>query len=155
MASIVKGAKFSGDRTGLPRVMSRLKVALADRRYDAIIGVPSDHMLGDCLCDEWEAHFKASRPNIIRRRRGALRQVGLSRKERRTNAAKCFELAAGDVPQAVLLVDDIVTTGATIEAIATLLVEGGALIVDVVALARARSGYGGQGQRPQLKNANA
>jgi predicted amidophosphoribosyltransferase len=118
--------------------MRRLKPRLAEARlYDAIVAVPSDHMLNDCLCDEWEEWLGAARPDLVRRKRGALRQAGLSRKQRRGNAAKCFELVA-EPPQAILLVDDVVTTGATVEAIAALLRGAGAEIVDVVALARAR-----------------
>jgi ComF family protein len=80
-------------------------------------------------------------PMALVRRRSTPSQVGLTRVERRQNVAGAFA-----VPKArrsslsgrtVLLVDDVVTTGATVNACARVLKRAGAERVDVVALALA------------------
>ena len=63
-------------------------------------------------------------------------QSGLSRAERRANLLGAFRVRP-DPPKRVLLVDDIMTTGATAEACAAALKAGGAREVLVVTFARA------------------
>ena len=67
------------------------------------------------------------------------RQVGASRKERFEHLAGAFRLAKRhDIDGArVLLVDDVLTTGATLEAAAKVLKQAGAKRVDAVVFARA------------------
>jgi predicted amidophosphoribosyltransferase len=64
------------------------------------------------------------------------RQRGLSLPDRRRNVRGAF-LPARDAPAAVLLVDDVYTSGATVAAAASALRRGGARRVDVVTFARA------------------
>ncbi|BDG03796.1 ComF family protein [Anaeromyxobacter oryzae] len=80
----------------------------------------------------------------VRRLRGALvrvretpPQVGRTRAERLRNVAGAFAATAAVAGRHVVLVDDVVTTGATAEAAATALRRAGARSVEVVALARA------------------
>jgi ComF family protein len=80
----------------------------------------------------------------VRRMRGALRriretppQVGRSRAERVRNVAGAFAAARSVAGLEILLVDDVVTTGATAAAAAEALRVAGARSVIVVALARA------------------
>jgi ComF family protein len=67
------------------------------------------------------------------------RQVGLTTEERRLNMAGAFvvpEKRRADIAgRRVLLVDDVITTGATVNAAARALKEAGAARVDVLALA--------------------
>ncbi|HEX6462259.1 MAG TPA: ComF family protein [Candidatus Saccharimonadales bacterium] len=71
------------------------------------------------------------------RRVGNTKQVGASRQQRFRQAATMFELAGGLYKdRLVLLVDDVITTGATIRAAATLLRQAGAKQVIAVAIAR-------------------
>jgi predicted amidophosphoribosyltransferase len=72
---------------------------------------------------------------LLRRRGPAKRQRGLSRVERRRNVAGAF-VATDHVPGAVVLVDDVYTSGATANAAASALRKGGARRVQVVTFAR-------------------
>jgi len=68
----------------------------------------------------------------------ALDQRGLSRIQRGSNAAAALAPSAGvAVPDRVILVDDVLTTGATLDAAARLLLGRGALEVRAAVLARA------------------
>ena len=81
----------------------------------------------------------------VRRLRAALRrvretppQVGRTREERARNVAGAFEASGAALEgQDVVLVDDVVTTGATADAAAAALRRAGARSIVVVALARA------------------
>lgn len=73
---------------------------------------------------------------LLRRRPGGRRQAGLTREARRANVRGSF-LSTGAAPVRVGLVDDVLTTGATVGAAATELRRSGARAVHVVALARA------------------
>jgi ComF family protein len=77
-------------------------------------------------------------PLALVRTRATRSQVGLSRPERRRNVAGAFRVREGQAAliagRAVLLVDDVVTTGATASAAARALKAAGAARVDVLAL---------------------
>ncbi|MDX2204637.1 MAG: ComF family protein [Hyphomicrobiaceae bacterium] len=75
----------------------------------------------------------------LRRVKRTPRQVGLSRAQRIENVAGAFAVAPGRraeiAGKRVLLVDDVITTGATADACARVLKRAGAARVDVLALA--------------------
>jgi ComF family protein len=73
---------------------------------------------------------------LLDRNRGSPRQRGLTQSERRRNVGGAFR-ARGDVPVKIVLVDDVYTTGATVNAAASALRRGGARSVEVVTFARA------------------
>jgi ComF family protein len=73
---------------------------------------------------------------LLVRRHASRRQRGLTLAARRRNVAGAFVLLAPP-PRRVLLVDDVYTTGATVDAAARALRHGGARRVEVVTLARA------------------
>ena len=78
------------------------------------------------------------RPELLLRQRDTRAQVGLNRQERRENVAGAFRCAPGGAQGlTILLVDDVLTTGATLEACAEALVQGGAAQVWALTLTRA------------------
>ncbi|MFI5262059.1 MAG: ComF family protein [Candidatus Limnocylindrales bacterium] len=83
-------------------------------------------------------------PAVPALRRGAatVAQHGLGRGERSANVGHAFEVAPGRAPAVagrwVILVDDILTTGATIGACAAALRSGGAAAVSALVVARER-----------------
>lgn len=76
--------------------------------------------------------------DAISRTRSTAQQTTLSAAERAANVAGAFALAPGFDPagRSLLLIDDVVTTGSTLNACAELLAEHGAAVVRAVTLAR-------------------
>jgi ComF family protein len=101
----------------------------ADRRLRR--GHHAAEALARELARAWGSGFEPT----LARVRGSPRQRGLSRMDRRRNAASAFE-AIRPVPARVLLVDDVYTTGATANAVASALRKAGAREVEVVTFAR-------------------
>jgi ComF family protein len=79
-------------------------------------------------------------PFVLARRRHTKPQVGLSRAERLTNLSGAFRVRAEAKPKLeglrVLLIDDVLTTGSTVDLAAKALLRGGAKAVDVLVFAR-------------------
>lgn len=79
-------------------------------------------------------------PLIVTRPRMTRSQVGLKPEERRKNVSGAFAVRSGQEARIagrnIVIVDDVITTGATIEALAKTLKSEGAARVDVLALAR-------------------
>lgn len=85
-------------------------------------------------------------PMMLRRVRRTAHQVGLTRAQRADNVAGAFRIAEGRRPfvrgRNVVLVDDVLTTGATLEACARVLRRAGAARIDVLTAARVVDGPG-------------
>ena len=72
---------------------------------------------------------------LLRRRKDTPSQTGLTRNERRRNLAGAFEVD-GRISGTVIVVDDVYTTGATLNEIARTLKRAGAERVEVLTVAR-------------------
>lgn len=85
-------------------------------------------------------------PDALVRRRATETQGGKSGSGRRRNVAGAFEVPAGRRPQVeglrILLIDDVLTTGATAEGCARALKAAGAARVDLAVLARVQAAPG-------------
>lgn len=89
-----------------------------------------------------EVHRLTGKPvavDALKRTRRTAHQVGLTRRERERNVKGAFSVAPGRIAavsgRSVLLIDDVMTTGATAEAAARALKSAGAAGVDVLVLA--------------------
>ena len=122
-----------------------------DTSFDAVVPVPLHWR------KKWQRGFNQSellarqiarrcgiplrRP--VRRRRATLVQAGLSNTRRRQNVAGAFAAKAGNVRGLrILLVDDVMTTGATASACARALKQAGAESVTLLTLARVDRRFG-------------
>ena len=74
---------------------------------------------------------------LCRRQRATLAQTSLQGKDRRRNLRGAFSVEKGELPRHVAIVDDVVTTGATVEELARTLRRAGVETVEVWACARA------------------
>lgn len=107
-----------------------------ERRYDqaALLAVTVAARLGRPCEPGWLTRVKDTR-----------RQVGLSELERELNVRDAFVAAPAVAGREVLLVDDVLTTGASAREAARVLRGAGATRVSVLTLARARSELRGGG----------
>lgn len=105
------------------------------RRLDR--GIDHGRMLAEAVAGRLGLTARA----VLRRKKGSSQktQRGLSREERLQNVRDAFELGKAPVPACVLLVDDVVTTGATGTACRETLLRGGAERVYVLAACAARA----------------
>ncbi len=91
---------------------------------------------------EWQAALPTAlmvERGALRRRRATAPQTGLGRGDRMRNIKGAFEIGVAKNIQEkrILLVDDVYTTGATVNECAKILLKEGAATVDVLTLARA------------------
>jgi ComF family protein len=75
--------------------------------------------------------------DALTRTRHTRRQVGLHEGERERNVAGAFAVSKEVQGRRLLLIDDVFTTGATVRAAASVLLEAGAMEVQVLTIARA------------------
>ncbi len=97
------------------------------------------HHPAEALARELGARWNVPVLRLLARASGGARQRGLTLAERRANVRGAFSAARS--PPAVVLVDDVYTTGATVNAAASALRRAGARRVEVVTFARAVRGY--------------
>jgi ComF family protein len=142
----------------LAEPLGRLLVRALPRTesFDAIVPMPLHWMR------HWQRGFNQSEllgkvlakrtglplVQAMRRRKRTPPQAGLTSAERRTNVAGAFEVRNGSLSRGshVLLIDDVLTTGATAGACAAVLKRSGAGRVTVLTLARVARRHGSVGK---------
>lgn len=126
------------------------RAAPRDRAFDAVIAMPMHWYRrferGFNQADLLAGHIgrRLGVPVIAPvRRRWSPRQSGLTMSERKRMPAKAFEVRAGSVEgKRILLIDDVLTTGATAGACGRALKSAGAAHVSVLTVARADRRFG-------------
>lgn len=105
------------------------------RRRERERGYNQSLLLGRAAAGPWAISIA---PSALRRVRRTAQQVGLSSTERAINVDGAF---VADIEQVmgrpIVLLDDVLTTGSTVAACATVLLDAGAAAVAVVTLTRA------------------
>jgi ComF family protein len=74
--------------------------------------------------------------NLVIRHQATPSQQGLSRAQRQRNLRHAFQLKGSPAPAHVAIVDDVVTTGSTVQQICQLLLETGVECIDIYCLCR-------------------
>lgn len=77
------------------------------------------------------------RTDLVTRIRHTPEQAGLSRRERRKNLRRAFSTTTTDLPAHVAVLDDVITTGTTVNELAHTLAKAGVARIEVWGLARA------------------
>ncbi|MGQ9634297.1 MAG: ComF family protein [Bryobacteraceae bacterium] len=132
-----------------------------DQRFDVIVPMPlhwrrlwqRGFNQADLLARELARRRGLPVVKAVRRKRFTASQAGLPHAARRRNVSGAFAPAGKGVVQEkrILLVDDVLTTGATASACARTLKQAGARYVAVLALARADRRLNGAQYRPPLE----
>lgn len=121
-----------------------LKALPLEQSFDAIVPMPlhwrkqwqrgfnQSELLAREVSKRWNVPVK----RMVRRIRATTVQAGLTGAKRRANVSGAFRAKAAIAGQRVLLVDDVMTTGATASACASALKRAGAARVTLLTLAR-------------------
>ena len=145
---IVHALKYQYVRDAARVMAPHVLAGCAGREFDAVFAVPLHRSR------ERERGFNQSAlltlaagwpspPGVVARIKKTSRQVGMHEGERRANVAGAFVYDGPALTgQRVAIVDDVVTTGATVQECATVLKEAGAREVWAVAFARASYKFG-------------
>lgn len=141
---LVHALKYGGHTRLVERLMTPLLLRVLDERdFDLVVPVPlhrsrlrrrgfnQAELMAKSLAEQMRAPF-SDKLKVVRRTRD---QVRLSAAGRRENVRGAFE-ARGRVPGKILLVDDVITTGATMSECAAALVRAGAGQVHALSLCR-------------------
>ena len=75
--------------------------------------------------------------NTVKRSKETLEQTKLSKKDRQKNIRGCFEVVSAPIQSHIVIIDDVVTTGATVNELAKTLKDVGIKRVGVWSIARA------------------
>ncbi len=143
-ATLVASLKFKHARAAA-KAMSREMAAYTDASYYGVTFVPTakkrvrqrGYDQAELLARSLAHELKLPCYRLLHRT-GSSRQVGSSRQQRQKQAAMSYKCNANLSGKQILLVDDVISTGATVYACSKLLRRQGAKHVDVVVFALRR-----------------
>lgn len=147
LRDILHRLKYDGRRSvarGLGERMSRSGAEVLDGA-DALVPVPlhwiRQYRRGFNQAEELARHVGLPVVRALRRSRRTITQTDLPEGQRLDNVRDAFRLRRGVriTSQVLVLVDDVSTTGATLDACARVLLQGGAIEVRALTAARAAS----------------
>lgn len=130
----------------LIRLMERSPFRLKIDRYDTLVPVPlhtnrlreRGYNQSLLLAREIGRRYGVTvDETILRRIRDSVPQIELTGAERQDNVKGVFSLGGDPAGKKILLIDDVFTTGATINECAKVLLRGAAKKVDILTIARA------------------
>jgi ComF family protein len=130
--ALVQSLKFRGELALAPLLAGLLAARLGDEAVDVIVPVPLSHerlrSRGYNQAAEIARHLgrAALEPALCERTRDARPQMDLPHAERRRNVRGAFRCRRALIGARVAVVDDVMTTGATLDEIARTLKQSGA-----------------------------
>jgi ComF family protein len=146
MARTIRALKFGGWRA-LAQPLAAAMARMGPLESECVTWVPLSRKRraargydqAEVLARELARHLLLPVPGLLRRIRETPSQASQSGQDRRTALHGAFS-AEGPVPRSVMLVDDVLTTGATASSCAIALRNAGADRVSLVAAARSLPG---------------
>jgi ComF family protein len=145
LRDVIQALKYDGRPTIARHLARRMRAAGAEilAGADAVVPVPlhraRERTRGFNQARELARHLGVPMADVLVRSRKTAAQADLPADRRHANVRGAFALSAGAVlkDRVVVLVDDVSTTGATLNACAAVLLEAGAAEVRVLTAARA------------------
>jgi len=151
LAKLIHTLKYKRALYLAPFLGARMKLALLDDRLEklnftewVITAVPlhfsrqrkryfnQSELLAKALAKEVKGEYSS----LLKRIRPTSQQIRLTKTERAKNVAKAFTVTKPKIAKKVILVDDVFTTGATVNECAKVLRKNGAKTIIVICLAR-------------------
>lgn len=145
--------KFEGERKFLQPLAEEaafMARAYGGRKFDIVVSVPTDaqrrrgrgYDIPEAVFKNALAQHGAWQPDVLARIKPTTPQYGLTPGERRSNVRGCFKVQGDVRGKKILLVDDILTTGATLDEAAKTLKQAGAKSVYALTLCGSLENFG-------------
>lgn len=142
---LVRALKYSAVHAAAAALADGMAAVLADKGYDVLLPVPLHRgrqrqrgfNQADVLCRALSARTGMPIADALQRTRATRTQTELSLAGRAQNVRGAFEVTSPVKGMSILLVDDVLTTGATAGACAAALKDAGARRVALLAATRA------------------